>query len=105
MQLQPNISKTIFYSFLFALGGAPTLAMLIASQQTRDPHLLMSAFVGLSVVLVCIFVPIVLIQNTFLLAKRHNLKLEDRLKGLSNIYFALNIGCLIFWILFMFKMI
>ena len=103
MQLQPNISKTIFYSFLFALGGAPTLAMLIASQQTRDPHILMSAFVGLSVVLVCIFVPIVLIQNTFLSVKRDSLQLEEKVKSASNVYFALNVGCLLFWILFMFK--
>ncbi len=29
MKLQPTISKTIFYSFLFAIGGSPTLAMLI----------------------------------------------------------------------------
>lgn len=103
MQLQPNISKTIFYSFLFALGGAPTLAMLIASQQTQDQHLLMSAFVGLSVVLVCVFVPIVLIQNTFLLLKRRSVQLEDKIKPISMIYFILNLACLLFWILFMFK--
>ncbi|MFI8026320.1 hypothetical protein ACOI3T_13555, partial [Acinetobacter baumannii] len=24
MKLQPTISKTIFYSFLFAIGGSPT---------------------------------------------------------------------------------
>ncbi|KCX98641.1 hypothetical protein J584_1073, partial [Acinetobacter sp. 72431] len=29
MKLQPTISKTIFYSFLFAIGGSPTLAMLV----------------------------------------------------------------------------
>lgn len=103
MQLQPNISKVIFYSFLFALGGAPTVAMLIASQQTQDQHLLMSAFVGLSVVLVCVFVPLVLIQNTFLLIKRRSLELEEKIKPLSNTYFALNVGCLIFWLLFIFK--
>ncbi|WP_111893075.1 hypothetical protein [Acinetobacter sp. MB5] len=105
MQLQPNISKTIFYSFLFALGGAPTLAMLIASQQTQNQQLLMSAFIGLSVVLVCVFVPIVLIQNTFLLIKRRSIELEEKIKPLSTTYFLLNVSCLLFWILFMFKII
>ncbi|MEG9015926.1 hypothetical protein VPJ49_05080, partial [Acinetobacter baumannii] len=49
MKLQPTISKTIFYSFLFAIGGSPTLAMLIIYGQNYNPDFFMTAFMSLSV--------------------------------------------------------
>ena len=33
--MHKNISGTMFYSLLFAMGGAPTIAMLIIRAQTR----------------------------------------------------------------------
>ncbi len=44
MKLQPHIAQTIFYSLLFAIGGAPTIAMWIISLQTNDVNLFMAAF-------------------------------------------------------------
>jgi len=48
MKLQPTISKTIFYSFLFAIGGSPTLAMLVIYGQNYNPDFFMTAFMSLS---------------------------------------------------------
>ncbi len=44
MKLQPTISKTIFYSFLFAIGGSPTLAMLVIYGQEYHEDFFMTAF-------------------------------------------------------------
>ncbi|MFT4020290.1 MAG: hypothetical protein QM666_02105 [Acinetobacter sp.] len=103
MKLQPNLSKTIFYSFLFALGGAPTLAMWIASSQTDNQDVLLSAFMGLTVVLLCVIVPIILIQNTILMIKRNSLILEEKIKPVAMLYLILNAVCLLYWLLMMFK--
>ena len=96
--MQKNISTTIFYSLLFAMGGAPTIAMIIIRAQTQDPVLIYQAFIGLSVIIACLLVPLILIQNTYLLLKRKNTVLEQKIKPVSNVYLALNILCLIYWV-------
>ncbi|MDR2249482.1 hypothetical protein [Acinetobacter sp.] len=101
MKLQPTISKTIFYSFLFAIGGSPTLAMLLIYSQNYNPDFFMTAFMSLSVLIACVLIPIVLIQNSYLLWKRESPNLEDKVKTLSHIYLGLNIICLMFWIYLM----
>lgn len=98
MTIQPNIAKTIFYSLIFAMGGAPTIAMLIIRAQTSDPQLIYQALVGLSVIIACLLVPIVLIQNTFLLLKRNNVVVEKNIAVVAHFYLALNILCLIYWL-------
>ena len=72
MTLQPNIAKTILYSLLFAMGGAPTIAMLIIQAQTNDLNIINNALLGLSVMVACVLVPIILIQNAFLFIKRND---------------------------------
>ena len=69
--MHKNISGTIFYSLLFAMGGAPTIAMLIIQAQTQDPNIVYGVFIGLSVIIACILVPLILIQNAFLFFKRN----------------------------------
>ena len=68
--MHKNISATMFYSLLFAMGGAPTIAMLVIQAQTQDPAIINAALIGLSVIIACILVPIVLIH--FLSAKMNN---------------------------------
>lgn len=80
MKLQPTISKTIFYSFLFAIGGSPTLAMLIIYGQNYNPDFFMTAFMSLSVLIACVLIPVVLIQNSYLLWKRKILILKRKLR-------------------------
>lgn len=96
--MQKNISTTIFYSLLFAMGGAPTLAMLIIRGQTEDPVLIYQVLVGLSVIIACILVPLILLQNAYLIYKRKDTVLEQKIKPVSNVYLALNILCLIYWL-------
>ena len=64
--MHKNISGTMFYSLLFAMGGAPTIAMLIIRAQTQDPDIIYGAFIGLSVIIACVLVPVILLQNAFL---------------------------------------
>lgn len=68
--MHKNISGTIFYSLLFAMGGAPTIAMLIIQAQTKDPNIIYGVFISLTVIIACILVPLILIQNAFLFFKR-----------------------------------
>lgn len=96
--MQNNIRATIFYSLLFAMGGAPTIAMVIIRAQTNNPEIIYHALVGLSVIIACVLVPLMLIQNAFLFAKRHQPELEQRIVPLKNLYLGLNGCCLIFWI-------
>lgn len=100
--MHKNISGTIFYSLLFAMGGAPTIAMLIIQAQTQDPNIIYAAFIGLSVILACILVPLILIQNAFLFFKRKDAKLEQKIKPLCQTYLVLNAFCLIYWLSFQF---
>ncbi|BAP36759.1 MULTISPECIES: hypothetical protein [Acinetobacter] len=96
--MQKNISSTIFYSLIFAMGGAPTIAMLIIQAQTNDLNIINNALLGLSVMVACVLVPIILIQNAFLLIKRNDQHLEQKIIPLKNIYLTLNVICLIYWL-------
>ena len=96
--MQKNISSTIFYSLIFAMGSAPTIAMLIIQAQTNDLNIINNALLGLSVMVACVLVPIILIQNAFLLIKRNDQHLEQKIIPLKNIYLTLNVICLIYWL-------
>ena len=96
--MQKYISGTMFYSLLFAMGGAPTIALLIIKAQTNDPVVVNNALLGLSVIIACILIPLVLIQNAFLFFKRNDVQLEAKIKPLCQLYFGLNVACLIFWL-------
>lgn len=100
--MQKNISSTMFYSLIFAMGGAPTIAMLIIQAQTTDPAIVSQALLGLSVMIACILVPIVLIQNAFIFFKRNDQQLEQKIIPLKNIYLALNVLCLVYWLMVQF---
>ncbi|MGR2920843.1 hypothetical protein [Acinetobacter sp. 1125_18A] len=96
--MQKNISSMIFYSLIFAMGGAPTIAMLIIQAQTNDLNIINNALVGLSVMVACVLVPIILIQNAFLFIKRNDQHLEQKIIPLKTIYLTLNVICLIYWL-------
>ena len=102
--MQNNIASTIFYSLLFAMGGAPTIAMLIIKTQNVDEAVFYQVFVGLSVIIACILVPLILIQNAYLLYKRKNEVLEQKIKPLRQFYFVLNVICLVFWLIVQFML-
>ena len=94
--MQKNIANTIFYSLLFAMGGAPTIAMIIINAQTVQPEVAFQALIGLSVIIACILVPIILIQNTYLIIKRKSLEIEQKIQPVANFYLGLNVLCLIY---------
>jgi hypothetical protein len=96
--MHKQISVTIFYSLLFAMGGAPTIAMLIIKAQKVDPSFVYQAFIGLTVIIACILVPLILIQNAYLIYKRNSVEIDQKIKPLGNIYLALNVCCLVFWL-------
>lgn len=96
--MQKYISGTIFYSLLFAMGGAPTIAMMIIRAQTSNPEIIYTAFVGLSAMIACILVPIILIQNAFLFFKRKSEALEAKVEPLCKLYLFLNACCLLYWL-------
>lgn len=96
--MQRNITATIFYSLLFAMGGAPTLSMLIILLQKVDQTVVYQVFIGLSIMIACVLVPIILIQNAILWFKRKNPQLESKMKSWAQSYLVLNVFCLIFWI-------
>ncbi len=98
MTLQPNIAKTILYSLLFAMGGAPTIAMLLIQGQSYHPDIFYQAFVGLSVMIACVLAPAMLIQNAYLLFKRNDAVLDLKIQPLMKAYFVLNIACLLYWL-------
>ena len=102
--MQNNIASTIFYSLLFAMGGAPTIAMLIIKTQNVDEAVFYQVFIGLSVIIACILVPLILIQNAYLLYKRKNEVIEQKIKPLSQFYFVLNVLCLVFWLIVQFML-
>ena len=84
------------------MGGAPTIAMLIIQAQTQDPNIIYNAFIGLSVIIACILVPLILIQNAILFFKRKNEQLEQKIKPFCQVYLVLNVLCLIYWLSFQF---
>lgn len=97
--MQKNIANTLFYSFLFALGGAPTLAMLLIQAQPMDPDLLLPVLISLSVMVACVLLPIILLQNSYLIYKRHDARVEQRVKSVGQVYLVLNALCLAYWLL------
>lgn len=84
------------------MGGAPTIALMIIQAQTTDQALINSALLGLSVILACVLVPIILIQNAILFAKRKNVQLNEKIKPLSQVYLVLNVICLVYWLIVQF---
>jgi hypothetical protein len=100
--MQKNIAGTMFYSLLFAIGGAPTIAMLIIQAQLQDPTLVYPVFIGLSVMVACVLVPLILLQNAYLYIKRHDEVLSDRLEVGSQVYLVLNGLCLLYWMMYQF---
>lgn len=102
--MQNNIGSTIFYSLLFAMGGAPTIAMLLIKTQQVDDAVLYQVFIGLAVIIACVLVPLVLIQNAYLFFKRKDMQLEEKIKPLSQFYFVLNVLCLVFWLTIQFML-
>lgn len=96
--MQKNIANTIFYSLLFAMGGAPTIAMIIIKEQISDPELIYQALVGLSVIIACILVPLILIQNAYLFIQRQNLNIEQKIAPVARFYLLLNVLCLVYWL-------
>ena len=100
--MQRNIASTIFYSLLFAMGGAPTIAMLLIQSQPHDPALMYQIFIGLTVMIACVLVPLILIQNAYLCWKRKDQHLQEKIKPLMQFYLLLNAACLIYWLLYQF---
>ena len=96
--MQKNIAATMFYSLLFAMGGAPTLAMLIILLQNVQAEVMYQVFIGLSIMLACVLVPLILLQNGILFFKRHDHKIEAQMKYCSRAYLFLNVLCLVFWL-------
>ena len=80
------------------MGGAPTIAMLIIQAQTTDLNIINNALLGLSVMVACVLVPVIMIQNAFLFIKRNDQLLETKIIPLKNIYLMLNVICLIYWL-------
>ena len=60
------------------LGGAPTIAMLIIQAQTQDPTIIYNAFIGLSVIIACIFSSID--SDSKCCFSRKNEQLEQKIK-------------------------
>ncbi|WP_343597347.1 hypothetical protein [Acinetobacter sp.] len=103
MKLQADLTKTLFYSFLFALGGAPSIAMMVVSERISNQQALLSGFIGLTLVLACVLLPLILIQNSFFLFVRHKGQFDKVFQVTGKVYLALNFICLLFWILFILK--
>lgn len=101
--MHKNISGTMFYSFLFAIGGAPTIAMLLIQSQVQHPETMYGVLINLSAIIACILIPIILIQNSILWLKRKNVVLEQKIKPLCYFYLGLNVLCLIYWLIIQFQ--
>ncbi|OTG80088.1 hypothetical protein B9T31_16395 [Acinetobacter sp. ANC 4558] len=100
--MQKNIAGTIFYSLLFAMGGAPTIAMIMIKLQNVHVDFIYQTFIGLTVMIACLLIPLVLIQNTYLYIKRKNTELEKKIETLCQVYLMLDIFALIFWLIYQF---
>lgn len=96
--MQKNISGTIFYSSLFAIGGAPTIAMLIIQAQTANPEIIQKVLLGLTISLACILIPIILIQNSLIFFNRHRVGLNEKIKPVCTFYLVLDALCLLYWL-------
>ncbi|MDM1757514.1 MULTISPECIES: hypothetical protein [Acinetobacter] len=100
--MQKNISGTIFYSSLFAIGGAPTLAMLIIQAQTNNPEIIQNVLLSLTISLACLLIPIILIQNSIIFFHRNKPNLNEKIKPLCTFYFVLDALCLVYWLIIQF---
>ena len=100
--MNKNITNTIFFFFFFAMGGAPMIAFMFIHAQTSDPAIINNALLGLSVIIACILVPLVLIQNAYLFVKRKDSALDAKIEPLKVIYLGLNIFCLVYWLMVQF---
>jgi len=88
--MQSNTSKTMFYSLLFAIGGAPTLAMWMIYIQTNgalEQH--WTTLLALSFVLAAIIAPLILIQNFYILWKRKKVDIEDKIEPTGSGVFSI----------------
>lgn len=99
--MQPNISRILFHSLIFATGAAPTGAIWIIKY--NQVEFTVSAFAILSIVLAAFIAPLILIQNTYLYFKREDENLDAKLVFLVRFYMALNAICLLSWIIFSFQ--
>ena len=97
--MQTEFAKALFYSLLFAIGGAPTIAMWIIRLQISDPNLWWPPFVGLTLILACILAPVILLQNTFLYLKKKEWK-DASYEGFAKTYFFIDLICLASWLYF-----
>lgn len=102
--MQNNIATTIFYSLLFAMGGAPTIAMLLIKLQNVNPNAVYQIFIGLTVIIACVLVPLALIQNAYLLYKRKDENFDQKIQPLKKFYLLLNVLCLLFWLAIQFSL-
>ena len=100
--MQRHIANTMFYSLLFAMGGAPTIAMLIIQSQPHDPAMFYQIFIGLSVMIACVLVPMILLQNGYLYLKRKDDVLNHKIEPLAHFYLVLNVLCLLYWLIYQF---
>lgn len=98
--MQKNIAGTIFYSLLFAMGGSPTLAMLIIKLQNVNDTYIYQVFIGLTVMIACVLVPLILLQNAYLFIQRKNEIIERKVKKIGQFYLGLNVFCLVFWLIY-----
>lgn len=99
--MQPNIYKIVFHSLLFAIGIGPTIAIWWFLINGIDFEL--NIFAGLTLASAMIAIPIILIQNGFLLYKRKDEKFADQLGWLVKVYFIANTICLLTWLFHAFK--
>lgn len=93
----------MFYSLLFAMGGAPTIAMMMIKSQQVNPDVLYQIFIGLTIMIACVLVPVMLLQNAYLFFKRKDERLEQKIIPLRKFYLLLNAGCLVFWLYIQFS--
>lgn len=100
--MQKNIAGTIFYSLLFAMGGAPTIAMIMIKLQNVRVEYIYQTFIGLTVMIACVLIPLILLQNTYLFLKRKNEELNKKLDTLCHVYLVIDIFALIFWLIYPF---
>lgn len=101
INMQPTISKILFNSLIFALGISPTLAMWVMELRQIEFHTMI--FMSLCLTFAVLIVPIILLQNAYLLYKRQDEMLGVKLNWLARLYLVLNGICLVSWILFMMK--
>lgn len=94
--MQPNISRVLFHSCIFAIGISPTAAMLVFLFYQQEFEL--NSFIALTIFFALIFVPLIFIQNTYLLFKRKDSILEGKIAWLSKTYMICNGLCLLAWI-------